>query len=305
MANPYADENGVFKNKLGLTDAAELRHVEYLATANRARELSDGTVPIQQPGFGLARQQEIHRHIFQDVYEWAGQVRTVPSAKRMDNGQQSRFAEPDTIVSRWQTLEHQTAEFVSAKWLSFEQKRDALVAVFIEANQIHPFAEGNGRSLQVFMRQLAHEQGVGLDFTKVNPREWNHASAVSGQHGRLFEHVHFIAQPPDAQPIRKIFADIAQPIQDKVYVAHFKSAVPGPVEMNKAYQVDYSTQARDVGQPAAPSVPTRVPTTPIVEGAAGELSRAAASQADREPPSVRGSETVPKAPERTGYNLER
>jgi uridylate kinase len=46
-----------------------------------------------------------HAHVFQDVYEWAGQLRTVPSAKRMDNGQQSRFAEPDTIVPRWQALE--------------------------------------------------------------------------------------------------------------------------------------------------------------------------------------------------------
>ncbi len=305
MANPYTDDTGVFKNKLGLKDAGQLKLAEYEATTNRAYELNERSADIQQTGYGLARQQAIHKHLFQDVYEWAGQVRTVPSAKRMDNGHQSRFAEPETIVARWQELEKKTAEFVTAKGLSFEQKRDSLVAVFIEANQIHPFAEGNGRSLQVFMRQLAHEQGVNLDFTKVNPREWNHASAVSGQHGRLFEHVHFIAQAPNAEPIRKIFADIAQPIQDKVYVAHFKSAVPGPVEMNKAYQVDYSTQPRDAGHHAAPSVPTRVPTTPAVEGQAGALSSAASSQADREPPSARGSQTVPKAPERTGYNLDR
>jgi cell filamentation protein len=71
------------------------------------------------------------------------------------------------------------------------------VDIFVQANHIHPFPEGNGRSLQVFMKQLAQEQGVKLDYTKTNANEWNRASAVSGTHGRLFEHQYLIPNPPD------------------------------------------------------------------------------------------------------------
>lgn len=211
MAGPYTDENGVFKNKLGLSTEAELRAVEYELTTNRADELMSGRAGVSVKGYGLERQQAIHKHLFQDVYEWAGQTRTVPSRKRAENGTLSIFAEPDTIAPGWKELEKKTQAFVDSQGLSFEQKSEALADIFIEANRLHAFPEGNGRSLQAFMKQLAREQDVVLDYSKVNAREWNTASAVSGKHGRLFEHVHLIEQPPNAAPIKKIFADIASP----------------------------------------------------------------------------------------------
>lgn len=210
MASAYTDENGVFKNRLGITDEQVLQKMEYELVARRSFELESGEIQLEVSAFGLARQQAIHRHLFQDLYDWAGQVRTVPSNKRMDNGLQSRFAEPATIVVEWQDLEKNTAAFVNSQDTAFEQKHGALAEIFIKANQIHPFIEGNGRSLQVFMKQLAQEQGITLDYTKVSPRQWNTASALSGHHGRFFEHVHFIPSQPDFAPIKKIFADISQ-----------------------------------------------------------------------------------------------
>ena len=111
-------------------------------------------------------------------------------------------------------MAQKTAEFVAGKGWSFEHKRDALTDIFIAANHIHAFPEGNGRSLQVLMKQLAKERGVHLDYTKAHFQEWNFASAVSGLHGRLFEHLHLIPLPPNAEPIRKIFSDIASPMPD-------------------------------------------------------------------------------------------
>lgn len=212
LANAYTDDNGVFKNLLGATDAATLQRAEYALAAIRSREILDGQVRLDVTGYGLARQAAIHRHLFQDVYAWAGKVRTVPSSKRTEHGTLTRFADPGAIAQDWQALEHKTAAFVATKGQGFGPKCDALAAIFIEANRIHAFPEGNGRSLQVFMKALAAEQGVRLDYAKVSPHEWNRASAVSGTHGRMFEGMHFIAAPPDPEPIRKIFADMATPL---------------------------------------------------------------------------------------------
>lgn len=211
MVNSYTDANGVYCNKLGIADAAQLRLVEYDLVALRSDEILSRRVDLGVRGFGLARQQAIHAHLFQDVYDWAGKTRTVSSSKRMESGMVSVFADPGTFEECWQRLEGQTHAFVIASGLTFEQKREALVEIFVEANRIHPFPEGNGRSLQVFMKELAREQGVELDYGKTNAKEWNAASAVSGIHGWLLERQYLIPNPPDLEPIRRIFADMAHP----------------------------------------------------------------------------------------------
>ena len=211
MANAYTDEKGVFKNLLGQTDAEALRVAEYTCTSYRASEILGGHVRLNVSGFGLERQVAVHKHLFQDVYELAGKIRTVPSSKRAEMGGITRFADPEAITKDWQALEKKTAAFAAAKQLSFDEKREALASIFIEANRIHPFPEGNGRSLQVFMTELALEQGVDLNFARVSARDWNAASAVSGTHGRLFEGMHFIPSKPDPEPIKWVFAQVASP----------------------------------------------------------------------------------------------
>lgn len=228
MANAYTDGKGVFKNLLGQTDPEALRVAEYACTKSRSAEILGGHVRLNVSGFGLERQVAVHKHLFQDVYEWAGKIRTVPSSKRAEMGGVTRFADPDAIVSAWQALEKKTVAFAVAKQLGFGEKREALASIFIEANRIHPFPEGNGRSLQVFMKQLALEQDVNLDFAKVSARDWNAASAVSGTHGRLFEGMHFIPSKPDPEPIKSVFAQVASPAaaRDQSKAAAFRDLPP-------------------------------------------------------------------------------
>lgn len=214
MLNSYTDASGVYRNKLGIENAEQLKRVEYDITTHRSREILEQDSLGSARGFGLERQQAIHRHLFQDVYEWAGKTRTVPLSKQMENGMVSVFANPDTLEQSWQELERKTKAFVHAKGLAFEQKRDALTDIFIEANRIHPFPEGNGRSLQVFMKELAREQGVELNYEKTSAKEWNLACGVSGTYGRLIEQKYLIPNPPDPEPIRRIFVKIASPSRE-------------------------------------------------------------------------------------------
>ena len=141
--------------------------------------------------------------------------KAIPLAKELEKkGFFGVFANPDTIVEKWDALEEKTAQFAHSKDLSFEQKRELLVDIFIEANHIHPFPEGNGRTLQTFMTLLAAKQDVTLDYGLVNSRAWNQASAVSGIHGereiRDGEN-HLKRLTPDDGPIREIFARMASP----------------------------------------------------------------------------------------------
>ena len=212
MSDPYINERGVFYNKLGISDARLLREAEYGLAIVRAKEILSGQFVPDVHGYGLARQIAIHRHLFQDVYPWAGRVRTTPLSKRFGVNQVSIFVELVAIGPYWQLLEQKTAAFVSDTDASFEQKREALMAIFIKANDIHPFPEGNGRSLQIFMRQLAREQGIDLDYAKLHPTDWNYASAISGTHGVFFQREReVVLEPPDSAPIRKIFESIAKP----------------------------------------------------------------------------------------------
>ena len=184
-------------------------------------EMCAESAPDSVRSFDLAHLQAIHQYVFQDVYDWAGKIRTKPSSKRAPNGMVTVFAEPDEIVPDWQALARETNAFAAAAGLSFEQKRAALVDSFIEANRIHPFPEGNGRSLQVFMWELAREQGLVLDYSKVDAQAWNVASAVSGVHGRLFEHSYIIKEEPDPEPVREIFAQIARPALKEMQGIHW------------------------------------------------------------------------------------
>jgi len=211
MTSPYYNERGVLTNKLGIDDATELKAAEYSLTSRRLAELEAGRTVIATPGFGLDRLKAIHEHIFQDVYAWAGQERTVPSSKRAENGMVSVFETPAGIGSSWEALGQEAQKFANAKGLGIEQQREQLASIYIEANRIHSFPEGNGRSLQTFMKQLAREQGLDLDFTRTNAKDWNLASALSGTHGRLFEGHYLVKQPSDPQPITKIFGDIVRP----------------------------------------------------------------------------------------------
>jgi fido (protein-threonine AMPylation protein) len=102
--NPYKDFKGVFYNKLNIDNSILLINEEYKLTNFRSKELLDGTVILNIKSYSLERKKAIHYHLFQDVYDWAGQIRTVSSSK-ITQSLMNEFENPNLIIKSWENLE--------------------------------------------------------------------------------------------------------------------------------------------------------------------------------------------------------
>jgi cell filamentation protein, protein adenylyltransferase len=159
--DPYADPaTGVLRNKLGLSTAEELEAAEREITHAGLIFLSESPV---QPSYDLRHLCAIHLRIFGDIYDWAGQIRTVAIAKG------SWFCLP-------QYIESSAAETFRAlhgdsllRGLPRDVFTERLTYYLGEVNAIHPFREGNGRTQRAFFEQLASDAGFILD--------WQHLDA--------------------------------------------------------------------------------------------------------------------------------
>lgn len=128
-------DNLVLDNKLGLTNSAELAKQEEILTKKRAKELFEsGKINDLEIGTfkGLA---EIHRFLFQDIYDFAGEIRSVNIAK--DNVQ---FA-PRIFLA-------QALDYIDQLP---QTTFDEIIDKYADMNVAHPFREGNGRATRIWL----------------------------------------------------------------------------------------------------------------------------------------------------------
>ena len=169
FADPYCYEGTfVLKNKAGRRTEAELEAFELEMYDERVGE------PLPEGDFGPAHYQAVHHHLFQDVYDWAGQYRTVRTAKGGNP-----FCYPEYIEAEMTRL------FARLSGDSFRPETDLAVfataaAEFLgELNAIHPFREGNGRAQLSFLHLLARRAGHRLDFNRIKPATFMRAMITS------------------------------------------------------------------------------------------------------------------------------
>ncbi len=153
-------DSGVLRNRADIRDQAGLDAFEADATAVRLLELISNPL---QGNFDLAHLCAIHRHLFQDVYEWAGELRTVDISRGT-----SRFASFGLIEAyldaQLQALPRE--DFLRGQTPESFVKR--LAHYMAEINAAHPFREGNGRVQRAFCAQLADQAGYFIDFRTVD-----------------------------------------------------------------------------------------------------------------------------------------
>ena len=147
----------VLENKLGITDSAELANVEEKMSKKKAALLfeSDRLDKFKPGSFNLLS--EIHKYLFEDIYDFAGKVRNVNISK---GG--FRFAPVMYLEVAVQNVEKMPQS-------TFEE----IIEKYVEMNIAHPFREGNGRSTRIWLDLiLKKEIGKVIDWSKVEKQDY-------------------------------------------------------------------------------------------------------------------------------------
>ncbi|WP_444935312.1 putative adenosine monophosphate-protein transferase Fic [Microbulbifer sp. JMSA004] len=156
----------VLKNKLNIQKMDKLEQAE--------REISALTVKrvrFRPPPYNLDYMKLLHRLLFIDLYDWAGELRNVDISK---GG--TRFCNCGRIRAESQKLFNQLENQNWLRGLSREQFCAKLAEFYCEFNMIHPFREGNGRVQRLFFEHLALHAGFELDWNDVSKAEWIQAN---------------------------------------------------------------------------------------------------------------------------------
>ncbi len=179
--DPYLDlGSGVLRNRLGITDRTGLAAAEADFTGQRLSQLERRELPGH---YDLAHLQAFHRHVFGDVYDWAGELRTVAIGKGVP------FCPPSELRARGDLLVAQLARDDHLRGLDRDTFVEALAwPGLAEVNALHPFREGNRRTQRAFLGQLARAAGFRLRWAGMDPAENVEASRVAhldGDRSRL------------------------------------------------------------------------------------------------------------------------
>jgi len=168
----YTDvATGVLKNRLGITAESALEEAEATFASVRSYELAENPLP---GNFDLAHLQAMHRYLFQDVYEWAGQLRTIDIIKGGN-----RFANVTHIESAARPIFKKLADEDFLAGQDAGKFSDRAAHYLGEINALHPFREGNGRAQREFISQLAYKNGYFLDWKNFTQADMVQASIES------------------------------------------------------------------------------------------------------------------------------
>ena len=164
MSNPYHyidpddtytdPESGVLRNLANATDSNTLLLIESGAVTKRIVELQASPVKIKSSSTLL----DIHKYLFQDIYSWAGKIRTVEISKGGNpffplSHFRNAFMFIDTLISEYRKIGRNDKMRLAHK----------LAEILDNINYLHPFREGNGRTQREFLRLLALEKGLSLN----------------------------------------------------------------------------------------------------------------------------------------------
>jgi cell filamentation protein len=147
----------VLENKLGLTDSAELAREEERISKKKAVNLFDFAILKLLSDGTYKTLAAIHKYLFEDIYDFAGEIRTVNMAKG-----NFRFAPLVYLQAALENIDKMP-----------QSNFDEIVEKYVEMNIAHPFREGNGRSTRIWLDHiLKTEIGKVIDWSKVNKEDY-------------------------------------------------------------------------------------------------------------------------------------
>ena len=155
------------ENKFGIDDAAELARIEEKISKRNALELFASNRLENFPAGKFATLAEIHRALFGEIYDFAGKIRTVNLAKG-----HFRFAAALYLTEALLQVENMP-----------QKTFDEIVEKYVEMNIAHPFREGNGRSMRLWLDHIFKtELGAVVDWSRIDKSEYLSAMELSPIH---------------------------------------------------------------------------------------------------------------------------
>lgn len=150
-------------NKLNIRDEEKLNFVESQITIHKTAELANA----QDFGsFDFSHYKAIHKYLFNELYEWAGEIRTVNMSKKGTN-----FVDVSEIESVASACFKRLQDKNYFKNQEFDDFVEDIVDFYCTTNMLHPFREGNGRTQRIFISQLIQFNGYSIDFDKIDTDE--------------------------------------------------------------------------------------------------------------------------------------
>ena len=181
-------------NKLGIRDEKKLSEIEAGITFAKAVMLEE--TPIDDD-FGFEHFKKIHEFLLCDLYEWAGQVRTVDISKK-----RTKFLDAASIENIGTKCFAKVKEgyFENLPFAEFVKR---IAEFYNDVNYIHPFREGNGRTQRIYFTQLIRHYGYDINFADVDTDELMIATiqASSGVMDFLIEFFENSIIIPDGQTL--------------------------------------------------------------------------------------------------------
>lgn len=185
----------VLRNRVGAQTIEALRDAENDLVEVRLIELREAPELLGDRGYDLAFLQAIHRQLFQDVYPWAGELRTVG----IEKGDEP-FCPPASIR---QPMEHVAGEIRRLSKLRAVPESDlarTIAYLYDYVNFAHPFREGNGRATREFFDLLLSERRAGIDWDKTGQTELHTACHAARADSELNGLVEMFAEIIDTDP---------------------------------------------------------------------------------------------------------
>lgn len=167
--------NDVMRNIPGIDNSDVLRMFEYNSTGYFEKKLKKDPGLIAHT-YDAEHLKAIHGYLFQEVYDWAGEYRTV----NMDKGVTTFADAKNGGIDHF--LDEAIHKIQATEWGSLNRREFAEAAseVFANLNYAHCFREGNGRTNRIFMQHVAEMSNFQLDYGRVSKEFWNQRSMFSG-----------------------------------------------------------------------------------------------------------------------------
>lgn len=169
---PYdieASTDNCYEGTTCLVNKLDIRDEEELASVEAALTLANIGLLEQEPlegHFDFAHYRAIHKFLFGELYEWAGETRTVNLSKKG-----TQFVPADEIEQVGNAIFNRLAKMNFFCNDGFDDFIEHITEFYCDTNRLHPFREGNGRTQRVFLAQLIRHAGYDIDFGNVDMDE--------------------------------------------------------------------------------------------------------------------------------------